>query len=102
MKHPIDITVDPLCAAAYITYATAQFDGSYHLRRDSRGRVTQHGYQDDEHIGVVLDVDENDSVIGIELLDVDDADSVAVAREFAVDHGFDFPSDVRAAAHVQI
>ncbi|HZO95469.1 MAG TPA: hypothetical protein VFB22_17095 [Candidatus Baltobacteraceae bacterium] len=39
-----------------------------------------------------------DELIEIEILDVDDPVMVALAREYARDNGFEFPSDIRAAA----
>ena len=40
----------------------------------------------------------NDEIIGFELIDVDDAEIVALARDYARDNDLAFPDDIRAAA----
>jgi uncharacterized protein YuzE len=47
---------------------------------------------------VMADVNDRGEVIGIEIVDVNVADSIEQARNFARDRGLAFPRDIAAAA----
>ncbi len=102
MKNPIEVMVDPECNLAYVRYLdeSARFDGSLALLRDADGIVRDHafcniGYRWE---GVHIDVTPDDEIIGFEILHVDDAHAVTMARDYARDNDLAFPEDLRAAA----
>ena len=102
MKQPICVTVDPECSIAYIRYLGKDFpfDGSLPLSRDPDGIVRDYTFREKNYIdsGVIIDVTPDDDIIGFEILTIEDAESVAVARDYARDNDLAFPSDIRAAA----
>lgn len=102
MKHPIEVYVDAECALGYIRYLgeDAPFDGALPILRDGDGIVRDHAFCDVEYRwdGVHVDVTPDDEVIGFEIIDVDDAECVALAREYAAANDLAFPADIRAAA----
>jgi hypothetical protein len=40
----------------------------------------------------------DDEIIGIEIIDIDEPELVAIARDYARDNDLAFPDDIRAAA----
>jgi len=102
MKTPIDVTLDSECPIAYVQYSDMKSNGSFDLVRDPDGVVREYGWEDpeDEYFGVVVDLDPNDEVVGIEILNIDDPLEIGLARDFAADHELEFPADIRAAARI--
>ncbi|HWT06534.1 MAG TPA: hypothetical protein VN224_12310 [Xanthomonadales bacterium] len=103
MKQPIRITIDPLCSLAYVEYRDFEKEGDITLRvlREPDGRVEEYGWSDgrvDEGTGVHADLNADDEIVGIEIIDIDDPESVAIARDYARDNDLAFPDDIRAAA----
>ena len=103
MKQPIRITVDPLCSLAYIEYRDFEDEGDTTLRvlREPDGRVAEYGSSDgrlEEGTGVHVDLNVDDEIVGIEIIDIDESELVAIARDYARDNDLAFPSDIRAAA----
>ncbi len=101
MNHRIALSIDPQYPVGYITYRESEFDGSYRLLREPDGTVREYGYEDgrrDEGIGVVVELDSQDEVIALEIINVDEPDLVAIARDYAAAHDLEFPADLRAAA----
>ncbi len=75
MKHPTDIMIDS--GVAYIRYASSEgYDGSLELVRGADGVVAEFGLDDPGFVetGVSVDVDQDDAVVGIEILTIGDAD----------------------------
>jgi hypothetical protein len=50
----------------------------------------------DPSCSVAADMAGDDTVIGIELLDVDDEDQMCIARTFAIFHRLEFPNELSA------
>jgi hypothetical protein len=77
MKQPISVYIDPEWPLAYVQYLDDDTprDGSLSLRRDGDGVVRDYTFAE-----------------------MNDVDSVAIARDFAADNDLGFPSDIRAAA----
>ena len=102
MKHPIQVYVDAECALGYIRYLDEKvpFDGALSLLRDPDGVVRDYAFCDvaNRWDGVHIDVTPDDDIIGFEIIDVDDAACVALARDYARDNDLAFPDDIRAAA----
>ncbi|HTD33691.1 MAG TPA: hypothetical protein VK665_08535 [Candidatus Elarobacter sp.] len=102
MKHPIEITIDPEWPIVYVRYLSGdvEHDGSLTLLRDADGVVRDHAFCDVDYRwdGVHIDVTPNDEIIGFEIIHVDNADAVGMAREYATANGLAFPDDLRAAA----
>jgi hypothetical protein len=101
MKQPLSVTVDPGWPIAYVRYCTHdRHDGTLPLFRDSDGVVRDYTFAEKNYgdSGVVIDVTPDDDIIGFEILDIRDEESVAVARDYARDNGLAFPEDLRAAA----
>ncbi len=101
MKQAIRITVDPECPVGYIEYRKLSDRGSLRLLREPDGSVEEYGSEDGrryESTGVSVELDDNDEVAALEIIDVDDAESVAIARDYARDNDLAFPDDIRAAA----
>jgi hypothetical protein len=103
MKQPIRVTVDPLCPLAYIEYRNFEDEGDTTLRllREPDGRVAEYGSSDgrlDEGTGVHVDINADDEIVGIEIIDVNEPELVAIARAYAQDNDLAFPDDIRAAA----
>lgn len=102
MKHPIDVYVDPECALGYIRYLddNEPFDGSLPILRDEDGVVRDYAFCDVDYRwdGAHIDVTPDDEIIGFELVDIDDPELVALARDYARDNDLAFPDDIRAAA----
>ncbi len=103
MKQPIRVTVDPLCPVAYVEYRNFDEEGHSTLRilREPDGHVKEYGRSDgrrDEGTGVHVDLNAEDDIVGIEIIDVDEAEFVAIARDYARDNDLAFPDDIRAAA----
>ncbi len=93
MKHPIDIMVDTY--VAYVRYANGEgYDASLELVRGADGIVAEYGLDDPgfEETGVSVDVNEDDAVIGIEVLDLGNPAAMALARDYAAAHGLAFPA----------
>lgn len=104
MKKPIDVTLDPGWPIAYVRYSATKLDGALDLVRDPDGIVREYGYDDpeDEYLGVAVDRDPDDAIVGIEILNIDDPVEIALARDFAADHELEFPADIRAAARILV
>jgi len=102
MKQPLEVTIDPEWPIVYVRYLPedVEYDGSLPLLRDADGVVRDHAFCDVDYRwdGVHIDVTPEDEVIGFEIIHVDRADAVAMAREYAEDNGLAFPADLRAAA----
>ncbi len=102
MKNPISVTVDPKSGLGYVRYldASAPFDGSLPLFRDSDGVVRDRPFCDVDSSwdGVLIDVTPDDDIIAFEIIDVDEPALVAIARDFATENDLAFPSNIRAAA----
>lgn len=101
MRPPIEVTVDPEWPVGYVRYLpeSAEHDGALALVRDADGVVRDHPFCElDYHWkGVLIDVTPDDEIIGFEITNVDDAEKLALAREYAADNDLAFPEDVRAA-----
>jgi hypothetical protein len=98
---PLEVTVDPLYPVAYIAYRRTECDGSYRVLRELDGSVREYGYEDgrnDEGIGVVVDLDAADEIVGLEIIHIDDPDVIAIARDYTAENGLVFPGDLRTAA----
>jgi len=101
MKQPIRITVDPECPVGYIEYRKPAAHGSLRLLREPDGSVREYGSEDGrryEPTGVTVELDDDDEVVALEIIDVDEPDYVAIARDYARDNDLAFPDDIRAAA----
>lgn len=102
MKHPLEVTIDPEWPIVYVRYLSedVEDDGALPLLRDADGVVRDHAFCDVDYRwhGVHVDVTPEDEIIGFEIIHVDDAEAVAMAREYAEDNGLAFPADLRAAA----
>lgn len=102
MKNPISVTVDPEWPIAYVRYLSENvpFDGSLPLFRDPDGVVRDYTFQSKRYSdsGVLIDVTPDDDIIGFEIFSIEDAESVAIARDYAIDNDLAFPDDLRAAA----
>ncbi len=103
MKQPIRITVDPECPVAYVEYRNFDEEADTTLRvlREPDGGVEEYGRDDGrlyEWSGVHVDLNAEDEIVGIEIVCIDDAESVAIARDYARDNDLAFPDDIRAAA----
>ncbi len=102
MKQPIEVYVDAECALGYIRYLgeDVPFDGALPILRDPDGVVRDRAFCDVDYRwdGVHIDVTPNDEIIGFEIIDVDDALCVALARDYAAANDLAFPDDIRAAA----
>jgi hypothetical protein len=102
MRHPIHVNIDPECPVAYIRYLPddVPFDGTLALLRDPDGVVRDYPFCDIGYrsVGVHIDVTPDDDIIGFEIISIEDAKSVAIAREYAADNELAFPADLRAAA----
>ena len=103
MKQPIRITVDPLCSLAYVEYRDFDKEGDATLRvlREPDGRVEEYGWadgRDDEGTGVHVDFNADEEIVGIEIIDIDEPELVAIARDYARDNDLAFPDNIRAAA----
>jgi len=100
MKQPIAVTVDAAYPICYVEYANFddRAEATFAIVRDGRGRAIRSRNFLGRDVLVHVDVDENDGIIGIEIVDVDDSDAVAIAHDFAAGNGLAFPDDLRAAA----
>jgi hypothetical protein len=101
MKQPVSVTVDPEWPIAYVEYLPdAPHDGSLPLSRDPDGVVRDYTFRERNYLdsGVRIDVTPDDDIIGFEVFDIRDEDSVQIARDYARDNGLAFPDDLRAAA----
>jgi hypothetical protein len=102
MKHPLEVTIDPEWPIVYVRYLPkdAEDDGSLRLLRDADGVVRDHAFRDVDYrwSGARIHVTPDDEIIGFEIIHVDDAEAVAIARDYARDNGLAFPADLRAAA----
>ena len=101
MKQPIFVTVDPEWPVSYVKYlADEEHDATFPLFRDLDGIVRVYTFDEKNYgdSGVVIDVTVNDEIIGFEILDIRDEESVRTARDFAQDNDLAFPADLRAAA----
>ncbi len=100
MKQPIAVTVDDLYPVCYVEYES--FEKKAHssalVVRDHDGQPTTYWGERYEPLRVTADLDEYNRVVGIEILNVDEEDAVALARDFALAKDLDFPDDSRAAA----
>ncbi len=95
----MDITVDPQWPIAYLLYSPRRPAGAIDIARDGSG-VPQKCDRAADRMGVVIDVDVRDRIVGIEISSVDDPAQVALARDFAHAEGLAFPDDIRAVARV--
>jgi hypothetical protein len=102
MKQPIRITVDPECTLGYIEYREpSSSDGSLRVLREPDGSVEEYGSKDgreNEPTGVSVEVSQDNEVVALEILDIDETELVAIARDYARDNHLAFPNDIRAAA----
>lgn len=102
MKRPISVTIDPTWPLVYVAYLdkSATFDGSLPLHRDADGVVRDYTFAQKNYVdvGVMIDIITDDDIIGFEILHVDDAEAVSLARDYAADNDLAFPADLRAAA----
>ena len=101
MKQPIRITVDPECSLGYVEYREPSTRGSLRILREQDGSVEEYGSEDGrryECSGVLVELDDDDEVVALEIIDIEDLESVAVARDYARDNDLAFPDDIRAAA----
>ncbi len=103
MKNPIRITLDSLSPLAYVEYRDfdTESDSTLRVLREPDGRVQEYGWSDgriDEGTGVHVDLNEDDEIVGIEIIDIDEPELVAIARDYARDNDLAFPDDIRAAA----
>jgi uncharacterized protein YuzE len=86
VQQPKNVEVDLEAGAAYIYYG----EGTVAKQRD----VTETG-------SVSVDFDAENRVIGIEVLWIDDPAQVAIARQWALEHGLAFPWSRDAGELVQ-
>lgn len=102
MKHPIRVTVDPDCALAYIEYREpSENDGYLDIVREPDGSVAEYGrddHYDPQAPRVMVWVDEDDEIVAFEIISIEVAEDVAVARDYARDNDLAFPDDIRAAS----
>jgi hypothetical protein len=102
MKQPTSVYVDPECSLGYVQYLDddAPDDGSLTLLRDRNGVVRDYTFRAAHYhySGVHIDVTPDDEIIGIEIIDIDEPELVAIARDYARDNDLAFPDDIRAAA----
>ncbi len=101
METPIEVTIDPLYPVCYVRYLEpGERDGSLELGRDPDGVVRDRAFEEPDRpwTGVLIDVQPDDEIIGIEILNADDPVMVALARDYAADNDLAFPADLRAAA----
>jgi hypothetical protein len=101
MKQPIRITVDPECSLGYLEYREHSGRGSLRILREPDGSVREYGSEDGrryEPTGVMVELDDDDEVVALEIIDIDEPELVAVARDYARDNDLAFPDDIRAAA----
>jgi uncharacterized protein YuzE len=70
--------------AAYIRYGTGESVENIYVGGD-------------ESSGVIVDLDDRGTVIGVEIVDVSTTEDIARARAFAVERGLPFPRDLAAA-----
>ncbi len=101
MKQTIRITVDPECSLGYIEYREPSMRGSLRVLRERDGSVREYGSEDGrryEPTGVMVELDDDDEVVALEIIDIDEPELVAIARDYARDNDLAFPDDIRAAA----
>ncbi len=92
MKHPTDIRVGS--GVGDVPGAGSEgYDGSLELVRGADGVVAEYGLDEPGFVetGVSVDVDQDDAVVGIEILSIGDAAATALARDYAAAHGLAFP-----------
>ncbi len=82
MIQPRTVQVDAESGAAYVTYAVGIVAGTI--------EVWDYGQ-------VAADVDDKDTILGIELLGLD-AETIGHARNYATQHGLAFPESFEGAA----
>jgi hypothetical protein len=101
MKQPLRITVDATCSLGYIEYRDeGEWVCTRRLlrRKDGTVAIYRNNQRRDEPTGVHVDLTDNDEVVALEIISVDDPGFVAIARDYAIQHGLAFPDDLRAAA----
>jgi hypothetical protein len=102
MRQPIRVTVDPEWPLAYIVYRDiSESTGWYAVLREPDGSVEEYGSNDgreDEPIGVMAEVNDDDDIVAIEIITIEDPELVSIARDYAADNDLAFPDDLRAAA----
>jgi hypothetical protein len=102
MKQPIRITVDPECSLGYIEYRDPlESHGFLQVLREPDGSVLEYGSEDGrryEPTGVMVELDDDDEVVALEIIDIDEPELIAIARDYARDNDLAFPDDIRAAA----
>jgi len=103
MQQPIQVTVDEVYPVGYVEYKSFEQECDYTLRllREPDGRVQVYGSTDgrrDDGCGVHVDFNANDEIVGLEILSVDEADLLAIAKDFAAQNDLAFPADIRAVA----
>ena len=102
MKQPIRITVDSEYSLGYVEYRKpSKRRGSLRILREPDGSVDEYGSEDGrryECSGVMVELDDDDEVVALEIIDIEDLESVGVARDYARDNDLAFADDIRAAA----
>ena len=101
MKKPIRITVDPIGSLGYVKYSEEKRTSWIPIYREPDGSVEECGSEDGhwgEPTPVMVEFDDRDEIVAIEILSIDAADLVSIARDYARDNDLEFPDDLRAAA----
>ena len=102
MKHPIRVTVDPECTLGYIEYREpSENDGYLDIVREPDGSVVEYGrddHYDPQAPRVMVWLDDDDEIVAFEIISIEVAEDVAVARDYARDNDLAFPDDIRPAA----
>lgn len=103
MKAFLHVTVDPQWPIGLVTYRSNESAARARVvRRNLDGRVGAYSLHDYAFIdtGVAVHETRDGGVVEFEILDVDDAVMVGLARDYARENGLEFPADLRAAAKV--
>jgi len=79
MTQPIHVRVDLAAHAAYIKYAPGPSVSTVDLNDTG---------------SVAYDVDAEGTIVGIEVLEIQVPEQIALARKFADEHGLAFPRDL--------
>jgi uncharacterized protein YuzE len=79
MTQPIQVRVDLAAHAAYVKYASGASVSTVDLNDTG---------------SVAYDVDEAGTIVGIEVLEIQMPEQIALARKFVDEHGLAFPRDL--------
>jgi uncharacterized protein YuzE len=84
-RRPVEIRIDTESNSAFVRYSASEdVDVEETVDLDPTGSVA-------------VDVDAAGAVLGIEILDAADPESLAIAARYASEHGLAFPRDLTGA-----